>query len=562
MNKHDYFPALRLIGMPVARIIKTVLTAPKRLPATTPKTIKKPLFKSSHGIIFGLLATLAAPAVIAAGGTVIWARYGDADTLDPHRATSTLSMQTWDQIYDTLLAFDKDGRPQPHIAKSWTVSDNGLEYTFMLEEGVLCHDGTPFDANDVKYTVDRAFNDAKPSVTKASWGPVTEVNVIDPLTVQFKMSSRFGAFIPFLADSFSSIICDSDANMGEGYGTSVAIGAGPFKLVSWVKGDKIELAKNPAYKNFGKPADNKGAPHIDKLIITTIPEPQTRLAAMKTGEVHIAEPPFDEVPTIQESGEFDIIVADNTGQDVFWEFTVHRPPFNDIRARQAVAYATDPEMALDIIYGDLSQREWCPIARGVFGNDQEFCQQFGYPYDPDKAKALLAELGYGPDNPLETTMIVWTGGNRHKLAEIFQNQLAQVGINAKIEIMDIGSMNARVKQENEKPADDPSPGTFDMMTWSWYDPDILYALWHSPGAYSGYTTPELDAMLETTRTTIDPEERLKAVQAVIQHLMENAIHVGLYSPGWEWVFAVRPEIEGFKVGPFLHPMFQDVMLTQ
>jgi peptide/nickel transport system substrate-binding protein len=145
------------------------------------------------------------------------------------------------------------------------------------------------------------------------------------------MLSRFGAFIPFLADSFSSMICDSDANKGEGFGNAVAIGAGPFKLVSWVKGDKIELDKNPDYKNIGKPADNKGAPHVDKLIITTIPEPQTRLAAMKTGEVHVAEPPFDEVPSIKESGEFDIIVAENTGQDVFWEFTTHRPPFDDIR---------------------------------------------------------------------------------------------------------------------------------------------------------------------------------------------------------------------------------------
>lgn len=85
--------------------------------------------------------------------------------------------------------------------------------------------------------------------------------------------------------------------------------------------------------------------------------------------------------------------------------------------------------------------------------------------------------------------------------------------------------------------DESSPGTFGMMTWGWYDPDILYALWHSPGACAGCQTPELDAMLEKTRTTIDPDERLKAVQDVVRHLMENAVHVGLYTPGWEWVFA-------------------------
>jgi len=503
-----------------------------------------------------LACLLCGPAAF--GQEVVWARYGDIDSLDPHRATSTLSMQVWDQIYDTLLAFDMEGKPGPNMAKSWEVSEDGLEYTFTLNDGILCHDGTPFDANDVKFTIDRAFGD-QPSLTKTSWGPIENVEVIDPLTVKVTMGSKFGAFLPFLADSFSSMVCDT--NTADTFGSSTGIGTGPFKLVEWVKGDQVVLEKNPDFRNLGDPVDNPGPPHIDRLIVRTVPEPQTRLAALRTGEVHIAEPPFDDIPAIRKAGELDIVVAENTGQDVFWEFTVSRPPFDDIRARQAVAYATDPQMAIDIIYQGLTNREWCPVARGVFGNDQEFCKQYGYPYDPDKAKELLAEMGYGPDNPLKTTMFVWTGGNRHKLAEIFQAQLAQVGIDASIEIMDIGTMNAWVKEQNESP-DDPSPGTFDMMTWSWYDPDILYQLWHSPGAYSGFQTPELDAMLEETRTTIEPEARLEKVQAVIKYLMENAAHVGLYSPGWEWVFAVWPEIQGFKVGPFLHPIFTDVTVAE
>ena len=488
---------------------------------------------------------------------LVWARYGDIDSLDPHRATSTLSMQVWDQIYDTLLAFDMEGQPQPNMASGWEQSEDGLSYTFTLNEGIVCHDGSPFTAEDVKFTIDRAFDPDSASLTQTAWGPIETVEVTDDLTFRVDLASRFGAFLPFLADSFSSMICDTVDPAT--FGSTTAIGTGPFKLVEWVKGDTVTLEKNPDYVNFGRPLENPGPPHVDRLLVRTVPEPQTRLAALTTGEVHIAEPPFDDIPAIREAGELEIVVAENTGQNVFWEFTISRPPFDDIRARQAVAYATDPEMAIDIIYGGLSQREWCPIARGVFGNDQEFCQQFGYEYNPEKATELLAELGYGPDNPLETTMYVWTGGNRHKLAEIFQAQLAQVGINAAIEIMDIGTMNARVREQNESP-DDPSPGTFDMMTWSWYDPDILYALWHSPGAYSGYSTPELDEMLELTRTTIDPEGRLQAVHNVIQYLMENAVHVGLYTPGWEWVFAVRPEVEGFVIGPFLHPQFADVQI--
>ncbi|MEQ8968336.1 MAG: ABC transporter substrate-binding protein [Azospirillaceae bacterium] len=505
---------------------------------------------------------LATALVLLAGAAsaqeVVWARYGDIDSLDPHRATSTLSMQVWDQIYDTLLAFDEDGNAVPNLAKSWEISEDGLTYTFQLEDGIVCHDGTPFDAEDVKFTIDRAFGE-NPSLTKTAWGPITEVTVVDPLTVSVAMDSRFGAFLPFLADSFSSMVCDT--NDPATFGSETGIGTGPFSLVEWRKGDQVVLERNPDYRNFGKPVENDGPPHIERLVVRTVPEAQTRLAALTTGEVHIAEPPFDDIPSIEEEGELDLVVAEKTGQNVFWQFTTSRPPFDDIRARQAVAHATDPQMAIDIIYGGLSQREWCPVASGVMGNDQEFCREHGYEYDPERAIELLGELGYGPDNPLETTFFVWTGGNRHKLAEIFQAQLAQVGIDAGIEIMDIGTMNARVKEDNEA-VDDPSPGTFNMMTWGWYDPDILYALWHSPGAYSGFSTPELDAMLEKTRTTIEPEARLAAVRDVIAYLMDNAVHIGLYTPGWEWVFAVRPEVSGFKVGTFLHPMFQDVQVSE
>ena len=511
-----------------------------------------------------LTKTLAAAAAIglmsvaAQARDIVWARYGDIDTLDPQRATSTLSLQVWSLIYDTLLATDKDGNPVPNVAESWTVNDTGTEYTFKLHDGIKCHDGTPLDANDVKYTIDRAFDATNPSVTKASWGPISKAEVVDPLTIKLTLDTPFVALVPFLADSFSSIICDSNKD-ADGFGTTTAVGSGPWKLVSWTKGDKIVLAKNPDYTNFGKLADNKGAPYMDGLIITVVPEPQARLAALKTGEVDIAEPPFDDVPDLKKSGELNIVVAENTGQNVFWEFAVHRPPFDDERARLAVGYATDAAAAINLIYGDLSLPEACPVSRGVFGNDQDFCLKYRPNYDPEKAKALLAELGYGPDHPLETNMLVWTGGNRQKLAEVFQAQLADVGIKANIEMMDIGTMNARVRQENETPT---GKGSMDMMTWSWYDPDILYALWHSPGAYRGFTSPELDAMLEKTRVLTDPAERKTAVQDVFKYLLEHGIHIPLYTPGWEWVFAVRPDVSGFKVAPFVYPIFNDVKIGE
>jgi peptide/nickel transport system substrate-binding protein len=505
-------------------------------------------------------AVLGAALITGSAGTataksdLVWARYGDIDTLDPHRATSTLSLQVWSLIYDTLLATNADGKPVPNLAKSWDVSQDGLQYTFHLNGGVTCHDGSPLTANDVKYTVDRAFDSKNPSVTKASWGPISAVEVLDPLTVRFMLSKPFVALIPFLADSFSSIICASTKDKA-GFGTTTAIGSGPWKLVSWTKGDRIVLERNPAYRNFGKLAENKGPPYMGRLLITVMPEPQARLAALKTGAADIAEPPLEDVPDLKKSGALKIVIAENTGQNVFFEFAVHKSPFNDVRVRKAVAYAVDPQVVLDLVYGDLSMRELCPVSRGVFGNDQEFCAKHGYPHDPVKAGALLKEAGYGLDRPLEVNFIGWTGGERDKLMEVFQSQLAEVGIKADIQIMDIGTMNARVRQANENSS---PPGSFDMMTWSWYDPDILYALWHSPGAYRGFTSPELDKLLDETRILTDPKARLEKVHEVFAYLLDNAIHVPLYTPGWEWVFALRPSVQGFRVAPFVYPMFNDV----
>ncbi|MEO0801015.1 MAG: ABC transporter substrate-binding protein [Cyanobacteria bacterium J06642_2] len=496
--------------------------------------------------------------VAQSGGNLVWARYGDADSLDPQRTTTTLSWQIFDQIYDTLLAFDDNGGVVANLAKEWTVSDDGLEATFVLNEGITCHDGTSFDANDVKYTAERALSDDNPSVTKGAWGPISSVEAVDDLTVKFTFEQPFGAFVTFMADPFSSQICDSAAELGDDFGVTAAVGTGPWKFASWTKGDQIVLEKNAEYQNFGRPIENEGAPYLDTLIVKQIPEPQTRLAGLQTGEIQvIAEPPLEELESIESDEELNIYVAEKTGQNVFFEFTISRPPFDDIRARQAVAYAIDPDAAIDIVFGDVVKREHCTVARGVLGNDQDYCAEHGYSHDPEKAKVLLAEMNYGPDNPLEVTMMTWVGGNREKMVQVFQNQLQQVGIETEIETMDIGTMNARVKQENET---DSGKSTFDMMGWAWYDPDILHQLWHSPGAYSGYQTPELDALLDKTRTTVNSDARLAAVQDAQKYLLANAVHVPLYTPGWLWIYTARDEVEGLKIGPFNRPLFNDVKL--
>ncbi|MBB4120362.1 ABC transporter substrate-binding protein [Martelella radicis] len=490
-----------------------------------------------------ILMGVAAPA---AAKDIVWARDGDIDSLDPHRATSTLSRQVWYQIYDSLLEFNDDGEPVANLATSWDVSDDGKDVTFHLADDIVCHDGTPFNADDVLWTANRALGDDNPSLTKASWGPITSVDKIDDLTVSFKFSEPFGAFVPFMADQFTSMLCDSNAD-AEGFGVSTAIGTGPWKFASWTKGSEIVLDKNADYINRGRPVDNPGAPLADRLVIRTIPEAQTRVAGLRTGELNVIAPPIQEVKALQDDDAVDVHVATGTGQNMFIQFAVNRPPFNDARARQAVSHAINKDMAIQVVYGDLVERQYCPISRGVFGNDPEFCKQYDQDYDPAKAKELLAELGYGPDNPMEVTLATWTGDSRERMLQMLQNQLAQVDIVANIEVMDIGTLNARDTQENEKTE---GPGYMDLMGWTWFDPDLLYLLWHSPGAYHGFHTPELDALLEDMRTTVDPDAREEVVHQAFKILLEEAGQVPIYTPGWSWLYAVSANTPGFKIGPF------------
>ncbi|GGA49343.1 ABC transporter substrate-binding protein [Okeania sp. KiyG1] len=492
-------------------------------------------------------------------GTLVWARYSDSDTLDPHKSTSPLSRQIIDQIYDTLLAFDDQGKIQPNLAKEWSVSNDGQEYTFKLNENIKCHDGTTFDANAVKFTIDRAIDPETENYTTESWGPIETVEVVDDLTVTVKMSQAFSPFLRFLADPYSSMICPSAIQTyNNKFGIEGVIGTGPFKFTEWTQGEQLVLEANPNYKNYGRQVENSGTPYIKKLIVKTMPEREAHLAALKSGEIHLTEPPLEEISALEEDSKFKLHTAENTGQIVFLEFVTSRPPFDDEKARQAVTYAIDPKKATEEVFAGLVKPSECPIADVMFPSDEKLCSEFSIKPDPEEAKNLLDELGYSEDEPLEITLLTWKGGNRQKVIENFQTQLEEVGIKTKLETMDIGTLNARIQQENSQTEGN---GVIDMMGWSWYDPDFLYTLWHSPGWMGGYHSDELDTLLTEMRTTTKLEEREEKVIEVQKYLLENAVMMPLYSPGWMWSYVSSSDVEGFKIGAFNRPLFNDVKLS-
>ena len=491
--------------------------------------------------------------------TLVWARYKDSDTLDPHKTTSPLSRQIIDQIYDTLLTFDDQGKIQPNLAKEWSVNDNGQEYTFKLNENIKCHDGKTFNANAVKFTIDRAIDPETENNIKDSWGPIETVEVVDDLTVKVKMTEAFSPFPRFLADPYSSMICPSAIKTyNNKFGIDGVIGTGPFEFVEWTQGEQLVLKANPNYKNYGRPVENSGTPYIKKLVIKTIPEIEARLAGINSGKIHLTEPPIAEISNLKQDSNLKLYTAKNTGQIVFLEFVTSRAPFNKKKARQAIAYGIDVKKATEEILANLAKPAECPIVNVMFPNDGKLCSEFSIKPDPEKAKTLLKELGYSKDKPLEVTLLTWKGGNREKILENFQSQLKVVGIKANLETMDIGSLNARIKQENSQAE---GRGVIDMMGWSWYDPDFLYKLWHSPGWMGGYHSDELDKLLTEMRTATNSKEQQEKVVAVQKYLLNNAVMVPLYSPGWMWNYVSSLNVEGFNIGAFNRPLFNDIKLS-
>ncbi|MCY6381917.1 ABC transporter substrate-binding protein [Hoeflea prorocentri] len=488
---------------------------------------------------------------------LVWARDGDADSLDPHRATSTLSWQVFQQLYDTLLVAQPDGTYKGQLAESFEFTGSGNDVQITLRDGIKCHDGTQFDAMDAAYTINRAIE--LPSLLAEQWGPIQGVETPDKKTVILKYDEPFPGVVAKLGSAF--MICDSVADLGDAFGVSAAIGTGPWSLSKWTKGDELVLDRNADFTNYAMPVENPGAPYAERLIAKQVPEAQPRVATIKSGEAHIASgPPLEELPQLLLDESVKVHAAKDTGASMFLEFAASRPPFDDLRARKAIVQALDIEFALDVVFEGAVQHLKCPLAPPILGADADVCEPMLYEYDPGAAQVLLQELGYSADNPLEIKMMTWTGGNRNKVLEVFQSQLAEIGVEASIEVMDIGTLNARVAAENEA---SEGVGTLDLMGWSSADPDILHVLWRSPGFYKhAYENGNLDALLDKQRTVTDVEERRSIIHDIQKILIEEVMHYPVYTPGWSWLYVSAANVDGFAnlVGNGSGPYFNDVQI--
>jgi peptide/nickel transport system substrate-binding protein len=500
------------------------------------------------------------------GGSIVVARAGDSDTLDPAHTTAGIAFQVFTNIFDTLIAYDIELGYEGILAESWEISEDGLEYTFKLRPGIKFHDDTDLNAEAVKFTFDRLML-PETNAPAAGWiTPLSSTEVVDDLTVKLVLSEPFSPLLGNLCLAYFGITSPAaveqygDADFGRN-----PVGTGPWKFQEWIAGEQITLVANETYQNHHTIVTNKGRPYADQLIFRNISEDATQIAAIETGEVTIIPMPAREVSRFEADDQFQLLIPERATNIWFLEFSMEQPTadfdavfkpgfFEDARVRQAVAYAVNAEEIIESVFQGLAQRNYGLLPTGHFAYKPEI-EEFGYHFDVEKAKALLDEAGWvegddgvrGKDGvKLEPLLWTWNAGNNERAVQVIQNQLAAVGFAVKIETMEIASLFA---QQAENISD------FDLMSWGWPEPHVMKMMVDGEAALGLYRRAEyIDLVDEAARVSEQADRTelyFQANQVALTDLPAIPLWTNLTPVG------ARAELKDFKLGPTGTNIYED-----
>ncbi|WP_053956424.1 glutathione ABC transporter substrate-binding protein [Inediibacterium massiliense] len=458
----------------------------------------------------------------------------DAVSLDPHATNDQPSSRIAKQIYETLVTQDENMELQPALADSWESIDD-LTFEFKLKKGVKFHNGEAFTANDVKFTLLRGLDSPHIGHIIGSIDP-NGIQIIDDYTIRISTKEPFAPLLAHLAHTATAILNEKAVNeFGDDYGQH-PIGTGPYKFDKWINGDKVELVRFEDYHGE--------APAIQRVIFRNIPENTNRTIELETGGIDIAyEIPPTDVSRVEDNP--DLILQRNMNlSTTYLGFNCNKEHFKDVRVRQAINYAVDMEAIVKSVYKGVGAPSKGPLGPNVWASNQKLKP---YEFNVEKAKKLMTEAGY-PDG-FKTS--IWTNDNQQRMdvAEIVQNQLKAINIDAEVKVVEWGAF-----------LDGTTAGEHDMFILGWVtvtgDPDYgLYPLFHSSQHGAGgnrcfYSNSKVDELLDKGRTSVDPAVREKAYMEVQQIIRDEA----------PWVFTwlgedlagVRSNVKGFKQHPAGH----------
>ncbi len=491
-------------------------------------------------------------------GVLIVGQIAEPKALDPHAVTAANDFRILANVYDGLVRF-KSGTltPEPALADSWEISADGLTYTFHLKDGVKFHDGSAFDAAAVKYTFDRMLDENHPAHDTGPFplafffSGIATTEAADPQTVVFTLKEPFAPFLTNLATPTGYIVSPAAVDKyGKDFGRNPS-GTGPFKFKEWRSNELVAVEKNPDYWD--------GAPKADAIVFRPITDANTRVAEMLSGGLDI----MVEVPPVAlsefKNDQYQIVEA--AGPHLwFLILNCKSGPFADKKVRQAANYAVNKEALVNQVLEGTAEVAAGPTPPAFSWAYDDKLQP--YPYDPDKAKALLKEAGQ--PNP-KVTFYVTEGGSGMldpvAMGTAIQADLAAVGFDVKIQTFEWNTFLGEVNPGLEGKAD------MAEMAWMTNDPDTLPFLalrteaWPDKGGFNSgyYSNPKVDELLKKARESTSLDERAGLYKQMQEIVYDDAPWV--FVANWKQNAVTTAAVQGLVLQPSFLLELKDVSKT-
>jgi peptide/nickel transport system substrate-binding protein len=477
------------------------------------------------------------------GGVLRFAVRGEPSGLDPHRGSSGTDHMSLYPLYDTLIRFDPNTMaPQPGLAESWETADPKT-LVLILRKNVRFHDGTPFNAEAVRYNILRA-QDRKISTVFSELTNVESVEVVDPYRVRLRLKRLDSALLLTFSDRAGMMVSPTAAaKLGDQLPRN-PVGAGEFRFVKWASGDSLRVERFPDYWE-------KGRPYLDGMLVRFMPDGDTRLSALRSGQIDFIMdvPPQDFASLKAERG----IKTHERVTLAYWRIYLNtsKPPLDKRAAREAIQYALDrPALVKSIMFG-LGEPAVMPFPSVHWAYNPGLKP---FPHDLAKAKAKLAEAGL--PNGFSFDMTMEPTPEHVRRAEAIQAQLAQVGIRVDLKPMELVKSTVAFFRAKEIASSN--------TRWTGRpDPDqTVRGLFHSTGFYNpgAWKHERLEDLMERAVATWNLEERRKLYWQIDELIQQEAVDVGLfYAAALE---ASSAAVQGYQPNLLGKPMFRGVWLQK
>lgn len=461
--------------------------------------------------------------------TITISLHQDPPKLDPMLSSAFVDRIVFQSLYDKLVDLDSKGNIVPMLAEKWEISPDGLVYTFHLKKGVKFHDGTEFNADAVKFNLER--DKQKSSNRKGELSAVKEIKVVDPLTVQLILSKPYAPLLSQLTDRAGMMVSPTAAKkLGDKFQTA-PVGTGPYKFESRSKGNQLVLVKN---KDYWK-ADT---PKSDKIVFKIMTDANVALVNLKSGQVDMTNRfPLNEAGKYANDSKISVINQPGPGFKGLM-LNMKDPAFQDKRVRQALEKAIDREAIVKVALFGVGTPGRTALSPTSWAYDAALDKP--QPADVEEAKKLLAAAGKA--DGLSFTIQTDSDPISQQVCQLLQKQFKAINVDMKIQKQDFGTLLDRTDK-----------GDYQMAYMGWSgrtDPDGNFYSWvYSKGTdnFMGYADPTMDQLLEEGRTVTDQGTRKGIYQKIMVQLLDDVPYIYLYHENN--VFGLSKAVQGFTPVP-------------